>query len=365
MPQQIAIPAVLMRGGTSKGPFFLRSDLPDNQGAMSRVLLAALGSPDARQVDGIGGATPLTSKVCIVSKSEHANADVDYLFAQVTVDRAFVDFGPTCGNMLSGIGPFAIEQRLVPAQDGETQVCIHAVNTGALIEAVVRTPGARVEYDGDCAIDGVPGTAAPILLKFLDIVGGKTGSLFPAGAPVVEVEGIEVTGIDVAMPMVLARAADMGIDGSETAAELTANTGLMARMEIIRRAASQRMGLGDATGKVIPKFGILSAPRSGGTITSRYFTPVTCHEAHAVTGTICVSSASLLPGTIAADIAGVTRTGTDEIVIEHPAGTLGAVIETVNMTAGVQVVSGGITRTARRLFEGNVLVPAAVWNGCT
>ena len=363
MSKQIAIPAVLMRGGTSKGPYFLRHDLPENQDAMSAVLLAAMGSPDTRQIDGIGGATPLTSKVCIVSKSDRADADVNYLFAQVSVDQDFVDYGPTCGNMLSGIGPFAIEAGLIPADGDETRVRIHAVNIDALIEAVVQTPDGAVAYDGDCAIDGAPGTAAPILLKFMGIVGGKTGALFPAGAPIIEVEGIEVTCIDVAMPMVLARASDMGIIGNETAAELTANTDLMARMERIRQAASHKMGLGDATGKVMPKFGILSPSRQGGTITSRYFTPVTCHEAHAVTGTICISSACVLPGTIAQEVSGLIRTGTDEVVIEHPAGTIRAIIESEKKDGAATIISGGILRTARRLMAGEVYVPATTIQG--
>lgn len=359
MPEQIAIPAVFMRGGTSKGPYFLRRDLPDDPHAMSRVLLAVMGSPDARQIDGIGGATPLTSKVCIVSRSDHPQAQVDYLFAQVSLDRDFVDYGPTCGNMLAGIGPFAIESGLVAAADGETRVLIHAVNTGALIEAVVQTPGGQVEYAGDCAIDGVPGSAAPILLNFMNIVGGKTGALFPAGGPLTEVDGIEVTCIDVAVPMVLARARDMAIAGDEPAAKLTANGDLMERMEAIRRTASQRMGLGDPTGRVIPKFGILSTARGGGTITSRYFTPVTCHEAHAVSGAICVASACLLPGTVAAEISGAQCTGRDRILIEHPAGVFGAVIETTQSGERVDIVSGGVLRTARQLMAGEVYAPAA------
>ena len=363
MSDQISIPSVLMRGGTSSGPFFHLKDLPADRDDMSKVLLSVMGSPDSRQIDGIGGATPLTSKVCIISPSEREDSDIDYLFAQVSVDEAFVDYGPTCGNMLSGVGPFAIHEGLIPAQGETTTVRIHAVNNGGLIEAVVQTPGGEVAYHGDYAISGAPGTGAPILLKFLDLVGGATGSLFPAGDPIIEVEGVEVTCIDVAMPMVLARAQDMGIRGDETSDDLTANTELMERLETIRLAASYKMGLGDARGKVMPKFGILSSPSDGGNIRSRYFTPLTCHEAHAVTGTMCISSASLLPSTIASEFVQVDHSGDQTIWIEHPLGKIDCAVEVfcedgLNNTG---IRSCGVYRTARRLMDGSVYVPAGIY----
>lgn len=363
---QTAIPCTFMRGGTSRGPYFLLDDLPSDRAAMEQVLLAAMGSPDARQIDGLGGATTLTSKVAIVSKAAaDAPQDVDYLFAQVSVDRPFVDWGPTCGNMLSGVGPFAIESGLVPAQDGETTVRIRAVNTGALIEAVVQTPGGRVTYDGETRISGVPGAAAPIVLNFADAVGGATGKLLPTGNPIDRIEGVDVTCLDVAMPVVIARARDLGKTAREAAKELDADRDFMNRIERIRRAASLAMGMGDAEGRVIPKFAIVGEPGSeDGSLSARYFTPLACHEAMAVTGGICIGTACALPGTVAEGIARVSGAERETVVIEHPTGRMEAVITTRRGPGGsVEVVSGGTLRTARRLMAGHVFVPARVWDG--
>src|SRR5918993_5767036 len=237
MMEQTAIPCVFMRGGTSKGPYFVADDLPEDADLRDRVLLAVMGSPDKRQIDGLGGADSLTSKVAIVSKSSRPDADVDYLFAQVKIDRAYVDTAPNCGNMISGVGPFAIERGLVPAEDGETVVRIYNVNTAAGVHAAIRTPGRRVQYDGDVAIDGVPGTGAPISLNFLDAVGSKTGKLLPTGKMVDEIDGVKVSCVDLAMPMVIAKASDFGITGYETKPELDAKAALLTRMEGIRLEA--------------------------------------------------------------------------------------------------------------------------------
>jgi 2-methylaconitate cis-trans-isomerase PrpF len=363
---QTAIPCTFMRGGTSRGPYFLRSDLPEDRETMGKVILAAVGSPDLRQIDGIGGATTLTTKVAIVSRAEAGQPQqVDYLFAQPALDKAFVDWGPTCGNMLSGVGPFAIESGLVPAEDGETTVVIRAVNTGALIEAVVQTPGGRVTYDGDTAIAGVPGTAAPVLLNFADAVGGATGKLMPTGNPLDRIEGVDVTCLDVCMPVVIARARDLGKTARETAKELDADKEFMARIERIRRAASLAMGMGDAEGRVIPKFAMVAEPATpGGSVAARYFTPLACHEAMAVTGGICIASACKLPGTVAAGIAKVTDAVREEVVIEHPTGTMEAVITTARDASGAPTIAaGGTLRTARRLMTGELYVPARVWGG--
>ena len=228
---QTRIPCVLMRGGTSKGPFFLMNDLPAEPKVRDRVLLSVMGSPDLRQMDGIGGADPLTSKVAMVGPPSHPAADVDYLFAQISLEPALVDTGPTCGNILSGVGAFAIEARLVPASGDTTTVVVHNVNTGALIETVVQTPGGEVAYEGDTAIDGVPGKAAPVALNFTKVVGTKTGALLPTGRLREEIEGVEVTCIDVAMPMMIARAESFGLTGTESREELDANTAFFARME--------------------------------------------------------------------------------------------------------------------------------------
>jgi 4-oxalomesaconate tautomerase len=361
---QTAIPCTLMRGGTSRGPYFLASDLPDSRDGIAEVLLAAMGSPDARQIDGLGGATTLTSKVCIVSPAAGEKQQVDYLFAQVSVDKAFVDFGPTCGNMLAGIGPFAIEKGLVPVTDGETSVLIRAVNTGALIESVVQTPGGRVTYDGGTAIAGVPGTAAPIVLNFADAVGGATGRLMPTGNAIDAIEGVEVTCLDVAMPVVIARARDLGKTARESAKELDADRDFMERIERIRRAASIAMGMGDATGKVMPKFAMVAEPAGGQGIAARYFTPLACHEAMAVTGGICIATACMLPGTVAAPFARIGPNERETIAIEHPTGQMEAVISTRRAgNEAVEVLGGGTLRTARKLMAGEVFIPTRVWSG--
>jgi 2-methylaconitate cis-trans-isomerase PrpF len=356
----------MMRGGTSRGPYFLRDDLPAAREEMARVLLAVMGSPDARQIDGLGGATTLTSKVAIVSRAEPGQKQqVDYLFAQVTVDRDFVDWGPTCGNMLAGVGPFAIESGLVPAEDGETKVLIRAVNTGALVEAVVQTPGRRVTYEGEARIAGVPGSAAPIVLNFADAVGGATGRLMPTGNPLDMIEGVEVTCLDVAMPVVIARARDLGKTASEPRAELDGDRDFMARIERIRRAASLAMGMGDAEGRVVPKFAIIGEPvGEGAAIAARYFTPLACHEAMAVTGGICIASACMLPGTVGQGIARLTAEPRQMVGIEHPSGLMEAVITTApDGAGGVTIEGGGTLRTARLLMRGEAYVPRAAWAG--
>lgn len=360
---QTRIPCVLMRGGTSKGPYFHMRDLPGDPETRNRVLLAAMGSPDLRQIDGIGGADPLTSKVAMIGPPTRDDADVDYLFAQVSIERALVDTEPTCGNILSGIGAFAIEAGLVPATDGTTTVMVHNVNTASLIESIVQTPGGTVEYDGDTAIDGVPGTAAPVVLNFMDVVGSKTGALLPTGASREEIDGVEVTCLDVAMPMVLMRARDFGKTGHETKTEFDADADLFSRMEAIRRTAGERMGMGDVSGKVVPKLGLLAEPAAGGSITSRYFVPHKTHAAHAVSGAVCVACCAVLEGTIADGLSRVSRDAKETITIEHPSGKIDVVLEVRGHDATMDVIRAGTLRTCRRLFEGHVLIPSSVWNG--
>ena len=361
--QQTAIPCVFMRGGTSKGPYFLADDLPSDPAMRDRVLLAVMGSPDVRQIDGLGGADSLTSKVAIVSKSSRPDADVDYLFAQVKIDRPFVDTAPNCGNMISGVGPFAIEKGLVPAQDGETIVRIYNVNTAAVVHAAVRTPGRQVQYEGDVAIDGVPGTGAPISLNFLDAVGSKTGKLLPTGRVRDEIEEIEVSCVDLAMPMVIARAADFGVTGYESKAELDANKPLLKRMEEVRLKAGELMGMGDVTGQVEPQFCLVAPPRHGHAITSRYFVPETCHAAHAVTGGLCLAAACVLPGSVTEGIAVLPPGPRRIIVIEHPSGTLGTEFELEGSAENPVIKRAAFVRTARKIMEGLVYVPGAVWSG--
>lgn len=352
------IPCVLMRGGTSRGPFFLEEDLPSDPILRDKLLLRVMGSPHQLQIDGIGGANSLTSKVAIVSRATVPDADVDYLFAQVSIENASVDTGPNCGNMLSAVAPFAIETGLIEATPGETVVRIYNRNTRSLIEAVVQTPDGVIEYDGNAIIDGVPGAAAPIRLSFGDAAGSKTGALFPTGLRSELIDGVEVTLVDYAMPMVLINAQSVGVDGAEDAGTLNANAELFDRVEPIRIEAGRRMGLGDVTGQVIPKIGIVSRPRNGGTITSRYFVPDSCHRSHSATGALCVAAAVRSAGTVANKAAGAREEGVANqsvVVIEHPAGRID-----IDMELGSDGVirRAAFVRTARRIFEGNVIVPA-------
>jgi 2-methylaconitate cis-trans-isomerase PrpF len=347
-----------MRGGTSRGPFFLGDWLPADPAERDRLLLTAMGSPHALQIDGLGGGNTLTSKVAIVSRSTRPDCDIDYLFAQVSVERASVDTRPNCGNMLSGAAPFAIDEGLIAAADGETSVRVHNVNTGAVIEAVVQTPGGRLTYEGDARIDGVPGAAAPVRLNFLDAWGAVTGSLFPTGRRLESVDGAAATLIDAAMPMVLLRASDFGLNGDESPAELDADTALLARLERIRREAGARMGLGDVSGSVIPKPVLLSPARnpSGLSLRSRYFTPHACHRAHAATGAVGVAGAFLMAGTVAHGCGGpAPLPGYRSVRIEHPSG--GMEIDVKLDPDSGEVQAAGLVRTARKIMKGLLYVP--------
>lgn len=354
------IPCVLMRGGTSRGPYLLASDLPAEPTERDRVLVSIMGSGHELQVDGIGGGHPLTSKVAIVGRSQQPNADVDYLFAQAGIVEPVIDTSPNCGNMLAGVGPFAIEAGLIPATDPETRVRIHNVNTGKLIEAIVQTPGGAVTYEGTTTIDGVPGAAAPIRLSFLDAAGSKTGRLLPTGQVRDRILGVAATCIDMAMPLVILRAADLGKTGHERPAELDADGSFFERLEAIRREAGALMGLGDVGGRVIPKPVLVAEPEAGGTLAVRYFTPRACHRAVAATGAIGIATASVLPGSLAQEIAGPTPAGpTARVVIEHPAGRIPIELELAAAGAGTPVLRASLVRTARRLFAGTVFVPDA------
>lgn len=356
MPQ-IELPCLFMRAGTSRGPFFNAADLPRDPAARDAALIAALGSSgDGRQIDGIGGGDSLTSKVAIVSKSAHPGVDVDYKFAQVAVDGSYVDASPSCGNMLSGVGPFAIESGMVEARDGETVVRIRDVNARSIVDAVVQTPGRTVTYAGDVQIDGVAGTAAPIALRFSNVVGSKTGAMFPTGRPIDDIVGRRVTCIDVATPMVLIAAKDIGVTGYEAPAALNARSDVFADVERIRRIAGARMGLGDVSRSVLPKVALLAAPRAGGTISSRYLTPWTAHAAHAVTGAICVAAAAAAPGTVAQRLSDASHGGATEI--EHPAGKIGIRIEATDEAGALTIHSASVVRTARLLMRGCVAIPA-------
>lgn len=352
----ITIPCMLMRGGTSKGPFFLASDLPEDVATRDQVLLSVMGSPDIRQIDGIGGGNTLTSKAVIVGSSARPGIDIDYLFAQVSITDNTVDTGPNCGNMLSAVAPFAIERGLVAAVDPQTSVRIFNINTNKVIEAIVQTPGGRVTYDGAVQVDGVPGTGAGVVLKFLDGAGAKTGQLLPTGNAIDIIDGVAVSCVDFTTPMVFIAAASVGKTGHESKAELDGDSALLARLEQLRLKAALLMGMGDVAAKVLPKLALLSSPRAGGTISSRYFVPWNCHAAHAATGATCVAAACCIPGTVAALIV-PTVAGNERIVtIEHPAGKIETCVHLQEAPDGTIPVIGsaGIVRTARPLFSGQV-----------
>jgi len=352
------LPCVLMRGGTSRGPFFLADWLPRDPAARDRTLIAALGSPHELQIDGLGGGNSLTSKVAIVSKSVHADCDVDYLFAQVSVEEARVDTRPNCGNMLAGVGPFAIEQGLVPAADHgpSTTVRVYNVNTRSRIDVQVCTAGGRVHYEGDVQIDGVQGTAAPVLMNFLDAWGAVTGQIFPTGQRMDTIQGLQVTCIDAAQVMVLVRAADLGLRGDETPAELDANAALLARLEALRREAGLRMGMGDVSNSVLPKPVIVSPGAQPGSVVSRYFTPLRCHRSHAVTGAIGVAAAHVLPGTVITDHFQPAHAGTCRVEVLHPAGRIHVDVELSEVDGHFKLVQAALVRTARKILEGTLYV---------
>src|SRR5688572_20502790 len=360
---QTKIPCVIMRGGTSRGPFFHSGDLPADIPTRDAVLLSVMGSPHQIQVDGIGGAHSVTSKVAMISKSKRPEADVDYLFAQVQINENIVDTKPNCGNMLVAVGPFAIEAGLVPARNGETPVRIFNVNTQSLVEAIVQTPDGEVRYDGEAAIDGVPGTAAPVGINFKSAIGSVTRKMLPTGKPLDVIDGVEVSCVDIAMPVVLMRAEAFGKTGHETAVELDADRALLKRMEAIRVKAGTLMGLGDVSKSVVPKMALLSKPRSGGVIASRFFVPETCHKAHPVTGTVCIASACAIPGTVASQISPFPPAPQGMVRIEHPQGMIVIDLD-VDFTGGKQELRrAALIRTARRIFEGYVNVPSRIWTG--
>jgi hypothetical protein len=354
------IPCVLMRAGTSRGPFFLRDWLPADDVARDEALIGAIGASDLLQVDGVGGGSTLTSKVAIVSKSTQPDCDVDYLFAQVGVGDKSVDTRPNCGNMLSGVAPFAIEQGLVAAQDGETTVRVFNVNTRSRIDVTVLTPGRRVTYAGDTGIDGVAGTAAPIRLNFLDAWGSVTGSLFPTGRRIDRIERLEVSCIDAAMPLVIIRARDLGLSGRETPAELDADRGLLERIEALRRAAGETMGLGDVSGSVVPKPVIASAGDDDDSVTSRYFTPRRCHASHAVTGAIGVATAFALPGTVASSDR--PTSGQRRIAVLHPQGRIEVDVQVDGRGDAARIQRAALVRTARKIMQGDLHIPEYVFS---
>jgi len=358
-----AIPATAMRGGTSKGLYVHARDLPADRELRDRILLAAMGSPDARQIDGVGGAHPLTSKVAVIGPSTRPDAQVDYLFLQVAVDQASVSDSQNCGNILAGVGPWAIENGLVEVSGPVTAVRIHMVNTASVSVAHVPTPHGAVEYEGNVRIDGVPGTAAGISIEFLDVAGSTCGLLFPTGRVVDQVDGIEVTCIDNGMPVAILDAADLNLAGGESPQDLESDAALRTRIENLRLALGPRMNLGDVSKKTVPKMSIVSKARHGGALDTRTFIPHRVHEAIGVLGAVSVATACVTPGSIAARVAGLaTSSGSHRLNIEHPTGFFTIELDVSTGGGNVQVRRAAILRTARKLFQGKLYVPSAAWS---
>ncbi|MEH3108181.1 MAG: 4-oxalomesaconate tautomerase [Sphingomonas fennica] len=345
------IACMWMRGGTSKGGYFLKDDLPADTAARDAFLLNVMGSPDPRQIDGMGGADPLTSKVGVVSRSKREGVDVDYLFLQVFVDKAVVTDAQNCGNILAGIGPFAIERGLVEARDGETRVAIYMENTGQIAVATVATPGGHVTYSGEARIDGVPGTAAPVPLEFRDTAGSSCGALLPTGNAVDVIDGVKVTLIDNGMPCVVMKAEDVGITGYEDRETLDGDTALKKKIEAIRLQVGPMMNLGDVTDKSVPKMMLVAPPKQGGAVTVRSFIPHRAHATIGVLGAVSVATACLIEGSPAAEVAQVPEGDRKTLSVEHPTGEMTCVMQ---MGADGTVETAALLRTARKLMDGTV-----------
>jgi len=360
---QISVACSVMRGGTSKGLYFLAEDLPESIADRDKFLLSAMGSPDPREIDGMGGGHPLTSKVAVVSKSERAGIDVDYLFLQVWPDRAEVSDQQNCGNILAGVGPFAIEQGLVSAGEYVTEVSIYMVNTDSKATATVETPGRIVNYSGSSRIDGVPGSHAPVNIDFEDVAGSSCGALLPTGNALDVVEGVEVTLIDNGMPVVCLLASDLGVTGYESPIELESNIELVSRIEAIRLASGLLMNLGDVTNKTVPKISLLSAPKSGGVVNTRTFIPHRVHDSIGVLAAVSVASASMMPGSVVSKLS--PQVATEEfldVVIEHPTGSFTIQIGVDGTGSEIRFTRSALMRTARLLMNGSVFVPQTEWS---
>ncbi|WOX06997.1 4-oxalomesaconate tautomerase [Microbulbifer pacificus] len=353
---QRAIPYMHLRGGSSKGLYFLAADLPAEASLRDQWLLDIVGR-DSRQIDGLGGGDPLSSKVAIVGPATREDADVDYLFVQVVVGENRVDTTPNCGNILAGVGPFAIESGLFPAQDSETRLRVHMVNSGKVCELVLQTPGGAMNYAGNARIDGVPGTSAPVICNYMDVAGSACGSLLPTGNVIDVVDGIEVTCVDNGMPVVVLRATDLGIRGDEPPAELNANNALKQKLQSIRLQLGPKMNLGNVDGAAVPKMCLISAPQQGGVINTRTFIPYQCHTSIGVLGAVSAATACILPGSVAEGIARLVEGNPLQLSVEHPSGEFSVSLD-IDRDGDLPVVrQAGLLRTARLLSRGDLYLP--------
>jgi 4-oxalomesaconate tautomerase len=372
---QTAIPCLLMRGGTSKGPFFNETDLPSDIATRDRVLLAVMGSPDKRQIDGLGGAHPLTSKVGIVRKSSVPGVDLDFLFAQLQPEKDTVDTTPNCGNMLAAVVPFALETGMVTPQGDQSTFRVLTLNTDMQCDISVDTSGGWVQYEGTARIDGAPGTSAPVVINFLDTAGSVCAGLLPTGQvkDTLTVTGsgfepftLDVTCIDNGMPLVMFKASDMGRTGYESVAEMNADTALKAKIEALRLQVSLLMGLGDVSQKNYPKMTLIAPPQNGGAITTRSFIPHVCHDAIGVLAAVTVGTACVLEGSVCEGVAVMPTGLTKNVSVEHPTGEFSVALQTEpasHLPGGQLVKQAALLRTARLLMRGEAMVPSSTWQG--
>ena len=354
---QTAIPFIFMRAGTSRGLFFNKKDLPDDRQTLSKILTTVVGSADPLNINGLGGGNAVTTKVAILSQAQDDWGDIDYFFAQVAVDKEEVDYKPTCGNILSGVAAAAVEMGLFKTTSDYADIKINAVNTGARVISSIHLKDGMPLYGGDAEIAGVTRNASPVTLKFMDVAGSVTGALLPTGNAKDTIDGIDVTCMDIAMPVVIAKAEDFGIKGDETAESLNENKVLFDKMEKIRLQAGKMMGMGDVSQSVVPKFGLVSPARAGGTMTVRYFMPWKTHASLAVTASQCFSGCVLAPNTVTDDMVDVPTVDSPvTITLEHPLGTMDVIVD-YKCGDDFQIVSAGLVRTARKLASGHVFVP--------
>ena len=372
---QTGIPCLLMRGGTSKGPFFNEADLPSDTATRDRVLLAAMGSPDKRQIDGLGGAHPLTSKVGIVRKSKVPGVDLDFLFAQLQPDKDTVDTTPNCGNMLAAVVPFALETGMVKAQGDQSTFRVLTLNTDMQCDISVETKDGLVQYEGTARIDGAPGTSAPVVINFLDTAGSVCDGLLPTGhvKDTLTVTGagfepftLDVTCIDNGMPLVMFKASDVGRTGYESVAEMNADTELKTKIEALRLQVSRLMGLGDVSQKNYPKMTLIAPPQNGGAITTRSFIPHVCHDAIGVLAAVTVGTACVLEGSVCGGVAVMPSGLAKNVSVEHPTGEFSVALQTepaLDLPGGQLVKQAALLRTARLLMRGEAMVPSSIWQG--
>jgi 4-oxalomesaconate tautomerase len=364
MSNQTAIPYLHMRGGSSKGVYFLDSDLPSDKHTREDVLKWVMGAyGDPRQIDGLGGADPLTSKIAVVARSKRDDCDIDYTFIQAIVGEDRLDDTPNCGNILSGIGAFAIETGLIQPSGDIAEISVYMTNSGNKCLLQFPLKNGFPVYEGDARIDGVFGTSSPVMCHYQDLEGSACGALFPTGNKVDVLDNVRVTCIDNGMPVVCLRAEDFGLTGAETPNQLNADSMLRDRLESLRLQAGRAMGLGDVSTKAVPKMSLVSLPSAGGTVSTRTFIPKHCHKAIGVLGAVSVASAALFEDSAIHDLASLPKGDIADITIEHPSGVFDVQLVINRDDGSPRIDRAGLLRTTRLLARGEVFVPRSVWGG--